>query len=318
MEMRSEFIGGRIVKKLLIQRNKKKRDWLPFVCIFPALLAMLFIHFIPSVIGIGISFLNFSSEALRDWSKADYIGLANYAKFFSSGTTGDQFLSSVKASLIYTIASLVLIVLRGLFAAMLLNQEGRVYRILRAVFLIGWILPNVVTGYIWKSMFLSESGPINAILMKMNIIDQPIYWIVGPLSIIPPIVANVWRSWPFAFITLLAGLQSIPQDLYDAADVDGANRLQKFFNITLPSLFAITRVMIMLLIVWTALDFVMVYTMYGYAPPAEANVIPVYVYNMGYQTWDFGKASAVSTLLMLVMLGLCILYVRSMFQEKKE
>lgn len=141
---------------------------------------------------------------------------------------------------------------------------------------------------------------------------------MGPLSIIPPIVANVWRSWPFAFITLLAGLQSIPQDLYDAADVDGANRLQKFFNITLPSLFAITRVMIMLLIVWTALDFVMVYTMYGYAPPAEANVIPVYVYNMGYQTWDFGKASAVSTLLMLVMLGLCILYVRSMFQEKKE
>ena len=116
------------MKKLLMQRNKKKRDWLPFACIFPALLAMMFIHFIPSVIGIGISFLNFSSEALRDWSKADYIGFANYAKFFSSGTTGDQFLSSVRASLIYTIASLVLIVLLGLSAAMLLNHEGKIGR----------------------------------------------------------------------------------------------------------------------------------------------------------------------------------------------
>lgn len=305
-----------ILKKFPIK--KKKRDWLPLACVLPALIAMTCIHFIPSFIGIVISFFNFTSEALRDWGKAKFIGLSNYVNFFSGGVSGNQLMSSVKASLIYTVVSLVFIVLLGLFAALLLNHEGKIYRILRAIFMFGWIVPNVVTGYVWKSMFLSESGPINAILMQLHIIKEPVFWLVGPLSIIPPIIANVWRSWPFAFITILAGLQGISQDLYDSASTDGANGIQKFFNITVPALFSIIRVMIMLLIVWTALDFTMVYTMYGYAPPAESNVLPVYVYNMGYQTWDFGKASAVSTLMMLVMLGICTLYVRYNFSEKRE
>lgn len=299
-------------------RRRKKRDLLPLWCILPALLAMTIVHFIPSIIGIFISFFDFSSAALRDWSKAEFIGLENYFKIFSGGDAGSKFLESARASLIYTFASLILIFVIGLFAAMLLNHEGKIYRLLRAVFLIGWIIPSVVSGYIWKSIFLSESGPINAILMSLHIIQEPVYWLIGPASIIPPIVANVWRSWPFAFITLLAGLQGIAQELYDAADVDGANGVQKFFCITLPSLFPITRVMIMLLLVWTALDFTTVYIMYGYAPPSEANVIPVYVYNMGYQTWDFGRASAVSTLLMLVMLGVCLIYVRQFISDKKR
>lgn len=300
-------------------RRRKRRDWLPHLCVLPALLAMTIVHFIPSIIGIFISFFDFSSAALRDWSKAKFIGLDNYAGIFSGdGNAGAKFLESARASLIYTVSSLVLIFVIGLFAAKLLNHEGRVYRLLRAIFLIGWIIPSVVSGYIWKSIFLSESGPINAVLMELHLINEPVYWLIGPASIIPPVVANVWRSWPFAFITLLAGLQGISQEMYDAADVDGAGGVQKFFRITLPSLFPITRVMIMLLLVWTALDFTTVYIMYGYAPPPEANVIPVYVYNMGYQTWDFGRASAVSTVLMLVMLCVCIFYVRGFISDKKQ
>ena len=298
--------------------GKKKKDFLPFLLIAPALIAMTIVHFIPSLVGIIISFFDFSSAALRDWSKAEFIGLWNYTSIFKSGSTSNiKLFQSVKASLIYTAASLTFIYGLGLWSAMLLNKEGKIFRAFRAIFLIGWIIPNVVSGYIWKSIFLSESGPMNGILLKLNLIQEPIYWLIGPKSIIPPIVANIWRSWPFAFITLLAGLQSISSELYDAAEVDGANEIRKFFSITLPALFPVTRVMVMLLMVWTALDFTTIYIMYGYAPPAEANVIPVYVYNMGYQTWDFGQASAVSALLMLFMLGVCILYVKSFITDKE-
>ncbi|MDR1287331.1 MAG: sugar ABC transporter permease [Treponema sp.] len=296
--------------------GKKKTDWMPFLCIAPAFLAMTMVHFLPSLIGIFVSFLNFTSRALRDWTKADFAGFRNYINLFSiDGISGTRFLQSVRASFIYTTGSLVSICVIGLWAATLLNHDGFMYRILRAVFLVSWIIPNVVTVYIWKSIFLSDSGPFNAILVNLKIIGKPIYWLIGPKSIIPPIVSNVWRSWPFAFITFLAGLQSISPDLYDAADVDGASGVQKFFHITLPSLFPITRVLIMLLMVWTALDFTTIYVMYGFAPPSDANVVPVFVYNMGYQTWDFGQAASVSTLLMLFMLGVCIIYVRSFIRN---
>lgn len=309
------------MKRQIRQRSlrKRSRDTLPYRLILPAAIAMLLIHFLPTVIGVVMSFTDFSSSALREWSKAEFVGLDNYADIlFGNPIQTEKFLQSALASLVYAVCSIVGIYLVGLLAALLLNGKEKWLKPLRGIFLISWVVPSVVSVFIWTSIFSYDYGPLNYLLVKFGITEEKVYWLIGDLAWLPPIVANIWKAWPFAFISLLAGLQSIPDSLYESAQVDGAGVFSSFRNITMPSLYPVSRVIIMLLIVWTALDFNTTYVMYNYSPPTSANVLPVYIYNVSFRSWKFGSGAAMSTLLMLVMAVVCLIYLRVCVDNEKQ
>lgn len=296
----------------------KRRDRLPYMLIAPAAVSMLLIHFLPTLVGVVMSFTNFSSTALRNWSKAKFVGLDNFSSIlFGNPVHTEKFLASAKATLIYATCSIIGIYLVGLLAALLLNGKEKWLKPLRGIFLISWVVPSVVSVFIWTSIFSYDYGPLNYLLLKFGFTKEKIYWLIGELAWIPPVVANIWKAWPFAFISLLAGMQSIPDSLYESAEVDGAGIFTSFRHITMPSLYPVSRVIIMLLIVWTALDFNTTYVMYNYSPPTIANVLPVYIYNVSFRSWKFGSGAAMSVLLMLVMAVVCLIYLRVCVDDEK-
>jgi multiple sugar transport system permease protein len=283
----------------------------PYFFLTPAGIAMCFIVLLPAIIGIVVSFTNFSAKNMASLSTISFIGLDNYRYLFASGSGLSQnFKISLVASLKFVAVNLCGVYIIGMIAALALNKNYTLFRFFRAFFLIPWVLPSVVSTFIWKSFLMRDSGGLNDLLMRTGIIGQPVYWTAGSMSIISVMIISIWRHWPFVFISLLAGLQSIPGDLYDAAKVDGASKIQEFKHITFPILFPVSRILILLETIWSALDFNTTYILYNMVPPKEANVLPLLAYNTSFTQWDFARGATVAVCIMLVMLVLSLFYIR--------
>lgn len=297
------------------RRNAYNRTAIYFLA--PALTAMFFVVLVPSVIGILLSLTDFSAKNMTAWDKVRFVGLENYRYLFSSGSgMSDNFKNSIYASLKLVAVNLTGVYLLGMAAALALNKEGRIYRVLRALFLIPWVIPSVVTTFVWKSFLLRDSGGLNDLLMRIGLLESPIYWLAGSMSIVSVMIVSIWRGWPFIYISLLAGLQAIPTDMYDAADVDGASKVQVFTRITFPMLFPVSRILILLQIIWSALDFNTTYVLYNMVPPKQANVLPLLAYNTSFQQWNFASGATVATFMMLVMMVISIFYIRLVIEKE--
>lgn len=298
-------------------KSRKPHDRTPIYFLAPAMAAMLFVVLVPSVIGILLSLTDFSAKNMTAWDKVRFIGLDNYHYLFASGSgLSDNFKNSIGASLKLVAVNLTGVYLMGMMAALALNKEGRAFRILRALFLIPWVIPSVVTTFVWKSFLLRDSGGLNDLLMRIGLLDQPIYWLAGSMSIVSVMIVSIWRGWPFVYISLLAGLQSIPSDMYDAAEVDGASRVQVFARITFPMLFPVSRILILLQIIWSALDFNTTFVLYNMVPPKQANVLPLLAYNTSFQQWDFARGATVATFMMGIMMIISVLYIRLVIEKE--
>jgi multiple sugar transport system permease protein len=300
--------------RVVIPKKKKYRfisKGTPYFFLTPAGLVMCFIVFLPAMIGIAVSFTNFSAKNMANLGTVGFVGIDNYRYLFSSGSGLSQnFKMSLQASLKFVVVNLCGVYIIGMMAALALNKNYTIFRFFRAFFLIPWILPSVVSTFIWKSFLMRDSGGLNDLLIKIGIISQPVYWTAGNMSIISVMMISIWRHWPFVFISLLAGLQSIPGDLYDAAKVDGTTKIQEFRHITLPILFPVSRILILLETIWSALDFNTTYVLYNMVPPKEANVLPLLAYNTSFTQWDFARGATVAVCIMLVMLVLSLFYIR--------
>ncbi len=290
----------------------------PYLFIMPAFAAMLFIVIVPAILGVLLSFSDFSAKNMGNWTTTRFIGLENY-KFLMVSPSGlsHNFRYSVIASLKFTVFSLVLIYPLGLCAALALNKDNLFFKMLRVVFLIPWVIPNVVEIFMWKSFLLRDSGGFNDILLRLGLIREPLYWLLGGLSIASVLLVNVWRSWPFVFISLLAALQGIPAELLDAARVDGATKLQIFKYITFPALLPVSKILVLLNVIWSALNFNTPYVLFNQVPPVESNLLPLFAYNTSFTQWDFARGSAVSVCLMVVMMVLSAFYIKLVVENRK-
>lgn len=290
----------------------------PYLFILPALIAMMLIVLVPAVVGILLSFTDFSIKNMMDFGQVNFVGLENYIYLFGSGSgLSNNFQNSIIASLKLVVSNVICVYTLGMTAALALNKEGKFFRILRAVFLIPWIIPSVVTTFMFKSFLMHDSGGLNDLLQRLHLISKPIYWLAGDKSIVSVIIVSVWRGWPFIYISLLAGLQGIPQDMYDAAKVDGASHMKTFTYITFPMLFPVSRILLLLQIIWSALDFNTTFVLYNMVPPKQANVLPLLAYNTSFTQWDFSRGATVATLLMVTMMIISMIYIRLVVEKEK-
>ncbi|WP_327173188.1 sugar ABC transporter permease [Streptomyces sp. NBC_01336] len=290
--------------------DRIRQGGLPYLLLLPAVLLELLIHVIPMIIGIVMSFRRLTQFFIGNWGAAPWTGLDNYkiAVDFNA-PIGEALLHSFFVTCVFTFFAVGLAWLFGVTAAIMLQENFRGRGFLRAIFLVPYALPVYAAVITWAFMFQRDNGLVNHVLHdQLGLTDQPSFWLIGDNSIYALIVVSVWKGWPFAFLIVMAGLQNIPRELYEASAIDGAGIWQQIRKITLPSLRPVNQVLVLVLFLWTFNDFNTPYVLFGKAAPENADLISIHIYQSSFVTWNFGTGSAMSVLLLLFLLVVTAVY----------
>jgi multiple sugar transport system permease protein len=280
------------------------RAWLPYLLLLPALILELLVHLVPMVIGAVMSLKEITQFYIRNWTAAPWSGFDNYRVSVDvDAPVGEALLHSFFVTVGFTLLSVALCWLIGTAAAICLQDSFRGRGLLRTLFLVPYALPVYAAVITWVFMFQHDNGLVNHVLHdQLHLTDKPSFWLIGDNSFWALLTVSVWRGWPFAFLIVMAGLQNIPRELYEAAALDGAGMWQQIRRITLPSLRPVNQVLVLVLFLWTFNDFNTPYVMFGKAAPRAADLISVHIYQASFVSWDFGTGSAMSVLLLLFLL----------------
>jgi multiple sugar transport system permease protein len=255
--------------------------------------------------------LGFTDKAVG--SAGSFVGLANFRYVLG----WPQFSAALVNTAVFTVSAVAIKFVLGMAVAVVLNQKIRGRNFFRAFLLLPWVMPAFVVYLVWRWLYDPLSGLINYALLDLGLLASPIAFLSErSTAMASVIIAHVWRAFPFFAISFLAGMQTIAQELYDSAQVDGASRWQQFRFITLPSLYHIIGVVLMLSTIWTANAFEPVYLMTGGGPSDATVVYTLLAYLMGMVNLRLGEAAAVSTLFLPLLLGL-ILVVTALLQRNR-
>ncbi|GAC1373231.1 MAG: sugar ABC transporter permease [Ktedonobacteraceae bacterium] len=285
----------------------------PLWLMWPSIILLVLVVGIPFVVAAYISFLNLDQYSLRSWVQAPWIGLGNYVAALTAGNVvGASTLASLGISVAFSLLTTVFITPIGILAALTVNTPYRGRTFVRTLYLIPYVLPTFVTALVWRMMFLNKTGLVDHLLAATHLGSIETYWLLGPNSFWAMVIADVWASWAFVYIMVLAGLQSISADVYDAADVDGANSWQKLTGIVLPQLRSILGLALLLSTLNHFNNFTLPFVMFGTPPPIQADVLPLNIYVSSFQLFNFGLGAAMSLITLIIMLVPGILYIRTL------
>jgi multiple sugar transport system permease protein len=291
------------------RRHSLQPRYLPYLLVLPALAFELLVHLVPMVVGVVNSFRRLDLYHLREWLAAPFSGGTNYRVALDlSGQAGVELMLSFAVTAAFAVGSVAISWLFGIFAATMLQSSFRGRGALRTIFLVPYALPVYAGVITWKFMFDRDNGMVNAVLQDLGLTDGGTFWLLGGNSFVAMLAVSVWRLWPFALLTLMAGMQSIPNDVYEAAAVDGASRWRQFRSLTLPMLRPINLVLVLVLFLWSFNDFTIPYVLFGGSVPTPANLISIQIYDSSFLTWNFGLGSAMSVLLLLFLLVVTLAY----------
>ncbi|MBU8791158.1 sugar ABC transporter permease [Oceanobacillus caeni] len=264
----------------------------------------------PIFYNIVISFQDVSIANLR--GEKPFVGLANYVEVFQS----EKFLISLKNTTIYTVSSIVFQLGIGFLLALFFNQKFPLRNFFRSIMLLAWLTPLVITGNLFKWLYDVDYGVINYILVQIGILSEPINWLgQQSTALIAIIITNIWIGIPFNMILLLSALQALPTDVYEAAKIDGANKFQSFFKITVPLLRPAVLVILILGIIYTFKVFDIILIMTGGGPVNATQVLPFYGYELAFINFDFGLSGAVATIILVILLCISLIY---LYMVRKE
>jgi len=256
--------------------------------------------------------MSFYEVTLR---KETWVGLANYAELLKA----PLFWQVLWQTVLFTVGSVVMHLVIGMGLALLLHTKINVQirNFLRGLLIIPWLFAPTVAGMIWVLM-LSPFGVVNGFLTAIGLLDPnaTINWLGSPATSLVSVTAmNIWRAFPFFMVMLLAGLQAIPEDVYEAADIDGTTPLQKFWYITIPALSGVIMTIVLLDSIWTFRAFDPVYVMTGGGPVNSSQVLPTMIYFDAFQRLKFGYASAEAVVMFLILFAFSVVYVRRAVRE---
>ena len=278
-----------------------------YLYVLPALVVMLIVIAYPIYYTIELSF--FKTPANLQMKDKVFAGLDNYVTILTSASFRDVTVNT----LIWTISSTFFAFLLGLGAALALHREFMGRGVLRAVLLIPYVVSAVAASYVWKWLYHSDFGVIGALAVQFGLTDNPINFLDNIYTVLPSlIVVNIWKEFSFAMIMLMAGLQTVPDQLLRAAQVDGANAWQRFWHVTFPHLKGVSMVTLLLLMVANFNSFIIPWIMTGGGPAGASDIWITQIYNIAFGRQRYGLASAYSVILFIVMMTLGYFYVRAL------
>jgi len=312
-------VNTRVQKSLAINKRPNNGRGLNGPLLFWVLLAPSMFLFI------GIIFyplfntilLTFQSFNLADPLDNAWIGFKNYTEVLTNPTF--DFWGSAGFSVLFSVSTTVVAFVIGFAFALLLNQPLRFQTLWRGLALVPWVIPYVVVAYLFFYMFNSQYGIMNNLLTSINLfgwhpVPQPIAWFggTGNAAIIAVIFASIWSKFPFFTLMLLAGLQTLQQDLLDAATVDGAGVWARFWNVIVPSLRGIIVVVTTLQLIWSLNEFTIIYSMTQGGPGNATNNIIINIYRTGFMNQDLSIAATIGTIWLIILLVFTNFYIRIM------
>lgn len=289
-----------------------RRDLFPYALVAPAVFAAAFVVLVPIARTVVMSFMNYIVYKPKD---RDFVGLANYVAAFKDPV----FVTSFSHTVVWIIGVIASQLVVGFAAALLLDKPFWWRGIARSLILIPWITPSVITALMWRWMYDGNRGVINEILVRLGAISHYVPWLAGEKTALPAVmVALMWQGFPFFAIMIMAGLQSIPSSLHEAAMVDGAGPVQRFFKITLPLLKPVLLTTILLRVIWVANSMDVIFVMTGGGPGYTTYTMPLYAYIKAYKALDFGYAAAMAVLLAALLSAFVAGYVASVLKAEDD
>jgi multiple sugar transport system permease protein len=291
-------------KKRALDRRPGLSRKLPYLLLAPAVLLELLIHIVPMLVGIWMSFVKLTKFFIANWSAAPWAGFGNYRVAVDfDHAVGEGLLKSFGVTIAFSLITLAISWGLGMAAAVALQPQFRGRSAVRTLFLVPYALPAYAGILTWNFMLQRDTGAVNHVLVdNLGLTSDRPFWLIGGNALVSLITVAVWKLWPFAFLTLMAGLQSIPRDVYEAAAVDGAGSVRQWRNITLPALRPVNLVLVLVLFLWTFSDFNTPYVLFGNAQPPAGDLITFHIYNASFLTWNFGSGAAMSVLLLIFLM----------------
>lgn len=306
----SLFIKENRLIKLPKNKNIMFKDWSHYLFILPGILFLLVFMIYPIGYNLYLSFQNVTIMNLT--GEHVFVGLSNYRTIFED----EIFFKSLVNSVIFTVLCIVFQFTIGFALAIFFNRQFPGRNIFRSLMLIAWMLPMVITGTLYSWLFAGDHGLINYFLLLLGIIDQPIYWLSeSSTALFSVIIANIWVGVPFNMIILLAGLQGVPDELYEAAKIDGASRYRQLVHITIPLLKPTILILLILGIIYTFRVFDLIFIMTGGGPSHASTVLPFYAYELAFIKYDFSLGATVGSIMFVLLVIVSFIY---LFMVRRE
>ena len=282
---------------------------LGYLLLAPAILLLLVLVGYPFLTAVVMSL----QKKLIGQAAAPFIGLDNYLALLADST----FWIVVRNVIVFAGVSVTLKLVIGTAVALALNESMPARGIIRSIMILPWALPTLVAVLIWMWMYSDVGGVFNSVLLGTGIVERPVLFLSDPvLAMISVILVNVWRGFPFFSITLLAGLQSVASDAYDAAKVDGAGIYARFRHVTLPGLAPVMAVVTLLSTIFTLNDFAIIWLLTRGGPGNATDVLSTLTYKVAIRGLELGKGVAVSVLMLPLLIVLIVLLTK--FINKRE
>lgn len=287
------------------KKSVLKQNLIGYAFILPNFLGLFIFTLLPILFVFILSVMKWDSA-----NPMEFVGFANFARLFKDST----FKISLVNTFYYALGTVPITLAAALGLALILNRKIRGRNIFRGVFFFPYVASLIAAVVVWNMLFHPDMGPVNSILHTLGIANPP-RWAASTTAAMPTVILfSVWRYMGYYMIMYLAALQGVPNELYEAADLDGATGWQRFWRITLPMLTPTTFFVCIMLTIQCFKVFDIVYAMTGGGPGRSTTVLVSYIYNQAFKEFDFGYASAMSVVLFVVVLVVTIVQFRA---EKK-
>ncbi len=302
------FVAGFRLLRHYEKKNQHKfqlsRRMEPYMFIMPALVLLLLAFGYPLINSIIMSMQNYK---LIEPGKHYFNNFANFKTLFADRDIG----LIIRNSLVYVVASVGMQFLLGMTLALALRRKFRGRGIYQAIVFLPWAFSAFVVGLMFRWSFNGEYGVVNDLLMKLGLIGEKIAWLGTPgLSLLVVIFAMIWMGVPFFAIMYLAALQSIPEDVYEAADIDGCGPIKRFFAITFPYIKPTVIMTLLLRTIWVFNSFDLIVVITSGGPANHSQTLPSYMYTRAFSGYDFGLASALGVLLMVILAVYAVIFLK--------
>ncbi|WP_394831173.1 sugar ABC transporter permease [Pendulispora rubella] len=277
-------------------------------------LAFLFPALLYIVVFFGYPLFNNLVTSAQDYTvksfytgEAPFVGAANYAAVVHN----PMFVKAVVNTVLFTVGSIAFQFTIGLALALFFNDRFPGSDTLRSLLLLPWLLPLVVSGAVWRWMLDQDHGIVNAALRALHLAGAPVPWLTSTTWAMPAVIlTNIWVGVPFNLVILHGGLRAIPESLYEAAALDGANAWQRFWHVTWPLLRPVTGIVLMLGLVYTIKVFDVIMVVTGGGPANATQTLTTWSYGLSFRDFAFGQGAAVGNILILAATGFGVLYAR--------
>lgn len=272
--------------------------------ILPALLLLVVIGIVPIVITVSYSF---QYKVLTDPLDTHFVGLDNYVTLLSS----ELFWEVLGNTVVFAVLSMAFELIIGFIGAMLMNSAKKFVGVVRTAVLIPWAIPGIIIAYMFSFMFNDQLGVVNQLLQTVHLIDAPVSWLTnGTTAMLAVVLADTWKQFPYISLMIFAGLQTIPKDVYEAAQIDGAGKVATFFRITLPNLKGILLIVLLFRTMGAIRIFDIIFGITGGGPANSTATLLFQAYKYLFGDMNFGLGSALSTIITILILICSFIYIK--------